>query len=192
MIISFLGLSGAGKTYYSTNFFADHKYKLIKIHNRFEKYFFLFIFFFTHPIFSISLLRIMVFENKGNKKLLIYKIKHLFFLVLAREGKSLFFKNPIIDDGIFQFLLSIFERKISDNDLIFFKKVLKRRKIIIYMLEASREMRLNRMKKRKRFPRMHSFGEKYFYHWLDIGEYNYVVIKDFIIRNFDYKIIENN
>jgi len=191
MIISFLGLSGAGKTHYSINFFANNEYKIIKINNRFEKYFFSFIFFFTHLIFSISLLRIVVFENRDNKKLLIYKIKHLFFLVLAREGKSLFFKNSIIDDGVFQFLLSIFEKEISDNDLIFFKKALKRRKIIIYMVEANRETRINRMKKRKRFPRMSSFGKKYFYDWLDVGEYNYIVIKDFIMKNFDYKIIKN-
>jgi hypothetical protein len=192
MIINFFGLSGAGKTYYSIKSFIDHKYKVIKINNRFEKYFFVFIFFFIHPVSSVFLIKATISENINNKRLLIYKIKHLLFLVLARQGKSSFYGDVVVDDGLFQFLLIIFERKISYNDLAPFRNFLKDKKTIAYIVEANRETRLARMEKRNRFPRRSIFGKEYFYKWLEVEEYNYIIIKEFIMKNFDYKIINNN
>ncbi len=194
MIFEFFGLPGSGKTYLSNQIYRKDNIKIIGINNRAEKYFFVCLFAVRHFKKFTFFLNLLYKENKFNKKLLIYKIKHLFFQAISNEQKARFYRKAIVDHGIFSFLLSIHERKISSEDLFSILKNLHFQggKYKMIIVEADKAVRKHRMDARGRLPRKNKFGLEYFENWLEIVEYNYSVIKKFIIQNFSHQVIINN
>ncbi len=195
MIIEFFGLSGAGKTYLRKKISRENNYKVILIRGRLEKYLFVGLFFIFHPRISSFLLYKLLIENHNNKYLLIYKIKFLFFEMIAREQKAMFRSkikkdNLIIDEGVLQFIIAIYERKINDKDLESFGKLLSD-KYIIYIISADKKIRTSRLEARGKYPRG-KFGTDYINKWLEISDYNGGIISNYIKENYRYKLINNN
>jgi|SRR3989344_2330894 len=191
-MIEFFGLPGSGKSYLADKKSNEEGLKILKIHNRFEKYFFALLFFVLHPFFFLFFIKKIVEETKNNPSLLRHKIFFLYFDVAAKDMKSrIRGRQTINDQGIFQFILSIYERKINQEDLCVYRKYLKRDQYFIYIVETDHEIRKKRMQDRRRIPRK-VFGEEYVKRWSEISEHNFVIIKDFILANFEYKVLTNN
>lgn len=188
MQVEFFGLPGAGKTYLAEKLSKKNNIDLVYINNTWQKGYFLFLFIINNLKLFFILFNKFIKENSNNTRLLFYKIKHLFFLMAAREQKAKFYKKSIVDDGFVQMLFTIYEREISYEDLEWCKKYFKN--YYVYIVESDKEKRLERIKTRNRTPR-EFFGEKYAEDWLLLVEKNYPVIKKFIKDNFNYKKIQN-
>lgn len=190
-IVEFVGLSGAGKSYVADKVSLEKKIDFlneINISKKFE----LLQFITHHPFFFIRLILKLIKENIHNLKLLKHKLINIFLPMLARIQFAEAQKDIIVEFGIFQFLLSLYEKKIDLRELKWIKKYLNNKKYFIYLVEANRETRLERMRRRGRVPRQGLMPEEDLKKWLDILEHNYIVIKEFIKSNFKYEIVENN
>jgi hypothetical protein len=187
MHVQMFGLPGAGKTFITNQLCENNDFVPIKLNGNLKKISYSLLFFFVHPFFYLRLLKALFLENK-NRKLFLHKLK-LFLRVTALESKKLFFKKTIIDDGLCQFLITIFERKINKKDLLKIEKLVPKN-AIIFIIETSDKKRLMRMNERGRIPR--SFlGEEYLEKISPVWKFNAKFLKHFFLNNFDTKIIDN-
>jgi len=190
MIIELFGLPGSGKTYLADKIFQTQKIRLAKINNFWERYLLIILFVILHPFILGKLLTLIAAENKKDKFLLKHKLKNLLPSTIAQEQKARFMKKSLIDPGFFQFFLTIYERKITSDDLHWISKYFNRHyKILI--IEADDKIRKKRMSNRDRVPRI-GLGQEYVDGWFEILEHNFLIIKEYIKNNFKYEIIKNN
>ncbi len=187
-MIQFFGLPGSGKSYTAKQIKKKKNSYRIVTTNKVEEVFYSFLFFLSRPVLVFSLLLLIFKENKKNKRILVHKVR-LFIKVSSLQLKSSFFKKPLIDDGFCQFVLSVFERKITEKDLSVVEKLIPQKTKII-IVESTKEKRITRIKKRKRIPR--SFmGREYLNYIFPVWDYNYPIIKEYYLNNFDVKVIKN-
>lgn len=158
MIYEFFGLPGAGKTFCARKCAEKTNIPLIEIHGRFQLYFWATLFACIHPKIFFVILQKMIEENGGDTatafllvQLFGHKMRNLSLRAIAKEGKALFEKNAVIDEGLTQTLLYIFERKIEEKDISFLLCLFPKRTICI--VTANTETRKSRMKIRGRIPR---------------------------------------
>lgn len=117
-----------------------------------------------------------------------HKVK-LFLKASAIESRSLFSKKTIVDDGLCQFLITLFEREIDNDDLSKLKKLVPQN-ATIFIVESGNEERLVRMNKRGRVPR-DFMGTEYLMKISPIWESNAQTLKKFFVENFTTKVIVN-
>jgi len=190
MIYEFFGLPGAGKSFLSVVFSQSTGYKLISIGSLRERNFYFTCFCLLHPWETFILLYLLAKENINNIDLFKHKLRELFIEVLACEQKANRERNAIVDFGLAQFAISLFERKVDSRDLFFLVKILKPEKFFIKIVDCPVEVRKERMNKRGRIPRS-SFGEEYVRMITPIWEYNYLQVRSFYLKNFKCEIINN-
>ncbi len=189
MIIQFFGLPGSGKTFYSKKISGKSALGLVSIESRIEILLFGILFFIFNPLTTIFFIKILIKENKHNRKILFHKLFKLFVVTIAHEQKSKMKKGDIIiDQGLILFLLSIYERKIDKKELDKFLPHLKN--YFVYIIFAPKKTREERMSLRKRIPRI-KFGLEYALKVQNIFEENENIVVEFIKKNFPYKLIKN-
>ena len=189
MMVEFFGLPGSGKSYIAEKEFGYVAKPFKSFVSRIKKYYLLAFYEALHPIRSAVFIIAIIKETKHNRKLLLHKIKFLYFNAEAREMAASLKKNGIIEEGLVNYLLSLYERKILADDVRpLLKRIPKNR--TIYIINADKKTRQKRMKDRNRTPR-NSFGEDYLKKRQLILEHNFEVIKKLIKETFTYKEIYN-
>ncbi len=183
MIYEFFGLPGSGKTYLAERFSQNKQMPLVEVRGNVAKYTWAFIFACARPRIFFSFLKELIKENKQYPGLLRYKINTLYLRAVAKEGKALARKDAVIDEGLFQVLLYIFEKEITERDIASCARFLKKRNI--HIVEASHAVRRERMKARGRFPRAF-LGEEYLQQWFPVLEKNYALIRELIKAKFPH------
>ena len=173
MIIEFYGLPGAGKTTIAQKLEEKAGFKIIKIKSKKELIFFNILFLFKHPI-RFFILLYYVINNSTSLKEFYYKFMNA-FLTNAKYQKAKKYKKAIIDQGYFQGILSIFNKKITLSKLNkYLDVILKPEKLFIFNL--SPEIMKLRTASRGYFGR-ESFGEDYFEKWIETIIDNDALIK---------------
>jgi dephospho-CoA kinase len=185
MIIEFFGLPGAGKTHKAQELSLEKNIPIISIQNRYEKYGLVFLYMLLHPLVVLFFLRTLARENKHDKALLHHKIRNLFFNCIAREQKGVFHKECIIDEGLWQCALGIFEREVVEVDIRDCTNYIFRKRVV-FIVETPREERMRRMQARGRVPRGFRDGA-YQERWLSVMEKNYYIFKK-AIQRFPHKM----
>lgn len=214
MITEYFGLPGSGKTYLAQKFSQEHRVPLIEVSGRLQKYFWALIFVCARPRTFFFFLKEMIKENGRDAvtafflvRLFNHKVHNLYLRAIAKEGKAFFRRNAVVDEGLFQILLYIFERKIEKEDLISFASLLRGR--VCYIVMANAETRGKRMRDRGRTPRAF-MAEAYkgrekdwspiYAHmkdayrdqrWFPMLEHNGAMIAGWIKENFPHKEINN-
>ena len=192
MIYEFIGLPGAGKSYISEKIRCNSQIKDMEIKNKKEILFYAALFGFLHPIFSFRILVVFLKENRKNLRLLKHKLGSIVIRIMALEQKAKKGKH-ILESGFFQLLLSLYENKIKEKDIVWIIGWLKKRPYKVFIVEASKEVRERRMSERGRVPRsVFITDEADMANWFLILEHNFYIIKQVIIKNFNYEIIDNN
>lgn len=125
-----------------------------------------------HPILTFRLMRLSVSSDQS-MRLMKYKLVSCLFRALAVERKAQRSRGDVvIDEGIFQYVFSAFEHKISSGESKVLRKViasLPSRHIIWF--ECSGEERRQRMLARGRTPRA-NFDAGYREKWLNAMDCN--------------------
>jgi len=191
MVIEFFGLPGVGKTYLAKKKASEKNIPYIEIVTRWERLWRSFFFFCTHPAISSVFIYEIIRETYKKPKLLKHKLLYLFFLTIAREQKAEKYKECVIDDGLFLFILSLYESVITDANLKKFKKVLNQTRFMIILVTADEDVRKKRLIARQRIPR-HGFGEAYQNNWLSVMKKNSVIVRRFIEEYYVYEKALNN
>jgi hypothetical protein len=191
MRIEIVGLPGSGKTYLSRIKSNNFDIEFIRAGRSLKKYFFCLLFIFHNPFLFFEFLFLLIKENKKDPFLFKYKL-YLFSNALSREGQALRREEYIIDEGMFHFAFAFYERQINDKDLRLFLKFYKRiKKRKILLLEVQEKTRRKRLEERQRVPRLalggHYANKANFYFLL-----NKKVIYNFFLKNMDAEIFFNN
>ncbi|OJI07350.1 hypothetical protein BK004_01295 [bacterium CG10_46_32] len=191
MIHEFIGLPGAGKSYMANQIAQSKGIVGVEIKNTKERLARSLLFFISHPFFSARLLAIFIQENYKNSKLLKHKFATIVLEIMAREQKVK--QGEMIETGFFQLLLSIYEREISEKDVASLFYWLKKRDYMVYIVEASREIREKRIQERGRIPRGGVVTDtSKLVAWFGLLEHNFETVKQGIIKDFLYERIQNN
>jgi thymidylate kinase len=170
MIIELYGLPGSGKTTLARKLAENGDFEIIKIKSRLELLFYNFLFFIKHPVKFIVLFYYLLVNFGGGWRMFYYKFMNTFLHHNAKHQKALKYKNAIIDQGYFQNIISVFERKITGEII---KKYIKffiyPDKLIVFDIRP--EKRREKIKKRG-YAARDSFGREYGEQWSEIIEYN--------------------
>ncbi len=189
MITEYFGLPGSGKTYLAEQYSRARGARLIETEGYVERYMWAIIFFCIRPRACSLLLREILKENKHNTTLCRHKIRVLYLNTIAKEGKALFSrKESIIDEGLAQAVLSLYEREACAGELSVFAGLFRGRTVCL--VTAPYAKREERMRARVRFPR-EFLGEEYRGRWFPVLEKNHAVIAAWIKQNFHYTEIIN-
>ena len=191
MIVEFFGLPGSGKTFCAHALARKHNIPVFSVSNRFEKYVFVILFSCLHTGSFLFFLKEFISNNSHDPPLLRHKIRTTYFNTIAREQKAAFSnKKGIIDEGFFQMLLALYERRAEKPELLECIRYIPPR--TIFLVESKKATRETRMAKRGRVPRGFFLRDvSYHKHWFPIIERNYDEIKHLVIARYRHGIIRN-
>lgn len=196
MITHCFGLPGSGKDFITNALVKRGEYERINNPSFGGKLIFAIIYLIFHPVSFSLFCHLIIKENWHHKDLLWRKFYALFLRYAAMEEKAIIkqliwpSKDFIISEGLFMFVLSLFERRVNEKEI---KKIFSLipgcRKILL--ITASKKIRYQRIKNRKRQPRSYK-GKKYLKQWLPILEENAVIMGDFLYIYYQTNTIKNN
>jgi hypothetical protein len=156
MIIEFFGPSGSGKTTIARELSISTGWKYISVNSKKEKLKYIIIFLSRIPARFLFLFIKTILEGRHSFRLLRHKI-HLLGEYIARSEKArIESKNEkvILDEGLTQYGLSLYEHNISEKSVYrYINKFAHRDNKINIVISCGDADRIDRMEKRKRFPR---------------------------------------
>lgn len=176
MIIELYGLPCSGKTTLAKEIVKKTDFKIVKIRNKKELFYFNLLFLIKHPIKFFKLLFFVISNSISKPKLFYYKLMNCFFDYNAKCQKALRYKNAILDQGYFQNIVSLFEKPITFTTLRKYKSSLpfvSDQLIIVDTFSDKIEKRI----KRRGISR-DKFGKKYVKKWLKIIKVNHHFFKN--------------
>ena len=194
MVIELFGLPGAGKTTLAQAL-KEKGYIIIKVENNFELIFYNILFILLHPYNSFVIFS-YIFQSSEDWKRFYPKFTNAFLQCNARYQKSKFFKKALVDQGFFQNIITIFEKKINKDKMGRFLRSLPRLDLLI-VVEADEDLRKLRLASRG-YRHSKSFFEKYntpakVQEWEETINYNYQLFKGMIdLVKIKYQIIHND
>ncbi len=188
-VVELFGLPGAGKTFLAEKLARERALPIIVIKNKIVRWLLVFTYACRQPFNFCYFLRLIHRESIGNKRLLFHKWR-LFSFAVAKEVKVGWQKaEGVIDDGLFQFALSIYEKKITETEAKLILSRLDSNRMIV-IVEAENEERMIRMKNRGRVPRFF-LGENYLKDWQSTLTSNYEQFKSVLVGQFESRLINN-
>lgn len=173
MVIEFYGLPGIGKTTIAKQLAASAGYKIVAINSRRELVWYNILFLIKHPVrfFVLFYYLIRYFRGPGSNWRLFYlKFMNIFLHHNAKYEKAKKYQRAIIDQGYFQNIISLFERKVSDQTI---KKYINYFIFpdILFVFTLNFKKREERLTKRK-YQIREGYGKHYQKEWFRVIEYN--------------------
>ncbi len=195
MIAELYGLTGSGKTSIAEKL-EKKGLKTTRFDSRLEKYINSLFFIIKNPITSFRLFLelnnnscISIDQLNISQRTKLKIMRNILLLsTMAHYNKALADKNALIDEGFFQMLHTIYERK-KDSESI--KRLTDRipKPDILIIVNIKKPIRIKRLKERN-LPRKDLFGHIYFDNWHDSMQYNDRIIKKIIKKDRKIKAIE--
>lgn len=189
MIIEFFGLPGSGKTCCAQACARKEGLRVVEVENRAAVYLWALVFACVRPALFFAFAKRIIKENKRNVILVRHKLFLLHLHAMAKEGRALFTRgNVILDEGLFQAILSVYEREIGEEEVHVLARHFGKREIrLVYAPAGQREERLRR---RARIPRQF-LGKTYLGKWFPVLEKNHATLTRHIKTHFLYREIDN-
>jgi hypothetical protein len=187
MIIELYGFSGSGKTYASSRIAKERGVELVEVSRFGMLYVYFVAFVLLHPVIFWRFFAIFVKENFPlGLRLFLHKLR-LLIVMFAKEQKARFAGGGLVDEGIFMFLQTVFERPMEEADLRKLDFILSSADYQVYVFNRPYELCEKRIVERGRRPRQ-AFGEAYVEKWWPTFQRNHGVIDEFIREN--YSVVE--
>lgn len=188
MIIEYVGLPGAGKTYESELEAKHSGLSLMGARTRAQRYGRGLWFIARHPRIAWAFISLAVRENRQGARALRHKILFLLMQAFAYEEQARGY-GGIIDEGLLLLVLTFFDRPITVADLANIAPYLPTSKgRVVYVVEAPRALRAERMRARGRTPRGF-LGARAQQEFLDVLERNLPVYADFLKQRYGAQIV---
>ncbi|MGD0976853.1 MAG: glycosyltransferase [Minisyncoccia bacterium] len=174
MIIELFGLPASGKTTLAELIQEKTGFKIIKISNKTELFFYNIIYFIEHPVNFIASFVYTVI-NSNDLKIFRYKLINAVLYQNAKYQKALSTENAILDQGFCQNFLSIFETVLDPASFLRFSKFIELPdKLIIIDLDLDETQ--DRSTQRGYWARGR-FGENYLKKWKYFLKLNFELFK---------------
>lgn len=191
MIIEFCGLPGTGKTTLARAIASQGKFEIIKIENKKELFWYNFLFFLKQPSKFLRLFFYIV-NNSYSWQIFYYKFMNAFLHCNAKYQKALKYENALIDQGYFQNLLSIFEKKVSWEQMgKYLSQVCLPDQLFIF--QATEEKKEQRLSSRGHGVRDNMQDKQRKTAWLAASQFNHRTLVDHLsYLEVKYHVINNN
>jgi hypothetical protein len=189
LIVETFGLSGTGKSTYARELAAELRLPMIAIRNKLEKYFYYWLFWLLNPRLAGFLATRCLDQSRHDPRLRAHKWE-LYLKAVGREQKARVFRGGVIDEGLINFLLTLYEEPIPPHDLLLYRDLLPPQERQIHILETNEAERLKRISARNRVGRK-NFGEEYYEQWSRVVAENYRAVKRWAEHHYDCRTIVN-
>ena len=190
MIVELVGLAGSGKSFLAPVLARQHGVPVIRTHWFGDRYLLAFLFVVLNWSFSRPLLKR---AHEGTREIpeLRARKRRRFISIAAKEMKARILGGGLIDEGIFQYLLTAYEAPAPSQEYETLVHLLVRCPYRIYLIEADEAVRAHRMEKRKKTPRSH-LGPEYQRAWRAVCQQNFTQLKTLLVGAFDATVYSNN
>ena len=176
MIYEFIGLPGSGKTYHAQRLSSEIGAPMIGALSRKDRFLGALCFATHRPLVVMRLVRELFCETHVSAALLWHKLFFLLGNALARESVAMRFETAVIDEGLAQYIYSLYEHRITVRDIQRYFDIVKLpEERTVTIIEASDNIRHERMAARGRVPRS-AFGLSYGESWEEVLSSNHRLI----------------
>jgi len=190
MIIELFGLPAVGKTALAEELVKLSDFKLVKIRNLRELFWYNLIFLIRHPL-SFGATFLFIAKNSANWSMFYFKFMNCLLQHNAKHQKARRYRKAIIDHGHWQNVISVFEEAISEKQLRQYIKYLPTPEFLA-VIEAEDSLMKEREAKRGYFGR-EDLGSHYQKNWRKIISENCRIFKTVLADNFlNHKIFNSN
>jgi hypothetical protein len=177
MIFEYFGPSGAGKTHASQEQSRAENIPTVSIKGKWEKLFHVLFFALSHPAFFFRMSIKIWLESRQDFAVWSHKYFFLFLSAIAKENKATYFENAILDEGLYQFGLSLYERRVDSSEMDeYVSRLVNFPERILYFVETDASIREERMLGRNRIPRA-KFGRVYAHLFQEVLAHNAEVLR---------------
>lgn len=191
MIVELVGAPGAGKTHLLPTLVVRCGVKPIKVGRLGQRTFYFAIFTMTHWRLTKTVRREFRRQLRAHPELASVRKWRRFVSMGAKTAKAHLLGRGIIDEGIFQALLKIFEDPATLEQLEQYLGMIGTPPDRVYIIDARDDVRYERMAKRQLFPRRY-LGEDQWQHWHKSFVDNFATLKPILVARYNGEIIDNN
>jgi hypothetical protein len=189
VIVELFGPSGSGKSYFTKRLAAEHRVKRIRL--RFgQKYLLAIIFVLRHRAFAR---RIFALWNSETRKTPVLRGNKLYRLIsfMAKEQKARLYRGGVIDEGLIQYFLILFEGEAPVAEVRDCLALLQRPDYLVCIVQSDVAIRFERMKKRGKVSRW-ELGDAYVHRWQDVLQSNMERLTPVLTSLFRCEIVRND
>lgn len=186
MIVELYGLPASGKTTYAERLSKEMSWDVVKMKTKKEILWYNLLFAFRHPIKWKALFIITILWGRG-EGMFYSKFVNLFLVSNAKYMAAKKNKNAIIDQGHFQIIPSLFQKKSTTKHL---KQIIRffPRPDTLVVFDIPEEERRERLAHRGYWGREH-MSEKKFNEWVESSLFNDALFKREIVPNLSTRAI---
>jgi hypothetical protein len=190
MIVELVGAPGAGKTHLAPLIAARCGVPVIKVGRLGQRHFYFALYAITHWRLTREIFREFRRQEREHPHLRSVRKWRRFTSMGAKTAKARLIGGGLVDEGLFQGLLKIFEDPATPDQLDYYLRLIGTPPDRVYFIEAGDSERYERMQARNYFPRR-DLGEDNWQHWHKSFTANVAMIKPILLQRYRAEIIEN-
>lgn len=168
MILELVGLPGGGKSFLAPRIAANNGLQIVRVGRLGQRHVYRALFVLSHPRLYRALRRLCGEQAGDNDVVNRMNVRRLGSAV-AKTHKARLLGDGLIDEGLFQFLLSVYETPPSVSELAAIIERIPEAGLRILFVQADGAIRDRRMQERNKIPRA-ELGASYVQRWLRAQE----------------------
>jgi dephospho-CoA kinase len=190
VIVELVGAPGAGKTHLAPALAARCGVRVIKIGRFGQRYFYFALYALANRNFVRTIRREIRRQEREQPQLRAVRKWRRFTSMGAKTAKARLIGGGLIDEGVFQAVVKMFEKEATAEDLNRYLDLIRQIPDRVYVVEASDAQRHGRMDARKNFPRADLSGDDW-QRWHKAFAANIETLKPILVARYKGEIYRN-
>lgn len=190
MIVELVGAPGAGKTHLAPALAAQCGVRVIRIGRLGQRYFYFALYALANRDLVRTVRREIRRQEREKPALRAVRKWRRFMSMGAKTAKARLIGSGLIDEGVFQAIVKMFESEATAEDLQHYLKLIRQIPDRVYVIEASDTQRHDRMEARNNFPRADLSGGDW-QRWHNAFTANVETLKPILVARYNAEIYRN-
>jgi dephospho-CoA kinase len=191
VIVDLVGAPGAGKSHLAPQLAKQYNIPIITVGRLGQRNFYFTLFALANRQLVTEVRREFRRQVAANPELGKARKWRRFMSMGAKLGKARLMGGGLIDEGLFQGILKIFEKPATAAEIERYTQMIGTKPDRVIIVEAGDALRYDRMEQRKDFPRPYLSAETW-QHWHDAFTANVATLKPILIERFGAVVVHND